>query len=134
VQSFEITLILLGYLIHSHRYLRTEPTSCFGEIQALIVTQLCLTGSLSIVIVFMHPKHDSHAAMLNFVNHLRKDGWIIMDTSITYSDFGDSFSGGYRIIIAIHQNTEASCPPFEVVALPLCAPKPLSTYLWAPFN
>ncbi len=43
VQSSGITSILLGYLIHSHRYLMTKPTSCFWEIQALIITQLRLT-------------------------------------------------------------------------------------------
>ncbi len=43
MQSSGITSILLGYLIHSHRYLKTKPTSRFWEIQALIVTQLRLT-------------------------------------------------------------------------------------------
>ena len=43
VRSSGITSILLGYLIHSHRYLTTKPTSCFWEIQASIVTQLRLT-------------------------------------------------------------------------------------------
>jgi hypothetical protein len=105
VQSSGITSILLGYLIHSHRYLTTKPTSRFWEIQASIVTQLRLTRSLSIVMAFVHPEHDSCAVTLNFVNWLRKDGWIITDTSITYSNFGNSVSGGCRFIVAIHQNT-----------------------------
>jgi hypothetical protein len=134
VQSSVITSILLGYLIHSHRYLTTKPTSHFWEIQASIVTQLRLTQSLSIVMAFVHPEHDSRAVTLNFVNWLRKDGWIITNTSIAYSDFGDSVCGGCRFIVAIHHNTEASCPPFKVVALPHCMPNPLSTYMWAPFN
>jgi hypothetical protein len=54
---------------------------------------------------FVHPEHDSPAVTLNFVNWLRKDGWIITDTSITYSNFGNSVSGGCRFIVAIHQNT-----------------------------
>ena len=112
VWSSGITSILSGYLIHSQRYLKTEPTSLFWEIQASIVTKLRLTRSLSIVMAFMHPEHDSRAYTLNFVNWLRKDGWIITDTSITYSDFGDSVSGGCRFVVAIHQNTEAPCPPF----------------------
>jgi hypothetical protein len=134
VRSSGITSILLGYLIHSHRYLTTEPTSRFWEIQALIVMQLRLTRSLSIIMAFMHPEHDSRAVTLNFVNWLRKDGWIITDTSIMYSNFGDSVSGGCRFIVAIHHNTEASCPPFKVVAPPHRTPNPLSTYMWAPFN
>jgi hypothetical protein len=105
VRSSGITSILSGYLIHSHRYLTTKPTSCFWEIQASIVTQLRLTQSLSIVMAFVHPEHDSRAVTLNFVNWLRKDGWIITDTSITYSNFGNSVSGGCRFIVAIHQNT-----------------------------
>ena len=94
MHSSGITSIISGYLIHSHRYLSTKPTSRFGEIQALIVTQLRLTRSLSIVMALMHPEHDSHAVTQNLVNQLRKDGWIITDTSITYSDFGNSVSGG----------------------------------------
>jgi hypothetical protein len=117
VRSSGITSILSGYLIHSHRYLTTEPTSCFGDIQASIITQLCLTRSLSIVMAFVHPKHDSRAVTLNFAHRLRKDGWVITDTSITYSDFGDSVSGGCRFIIAIHQNTEGFLP-----SIPGCGP------------
>ncbi len=43
MRSSGIKSIISGYLIHSHRYLSNKPTSRFGEIQALIVTQLRLT-------------------------------------------------------------------------------------------
>ena len=82
----------------------------------------------------VHPEHDCCEVMLNFVNRLKKDSWIIMDTSMTYSNFGDSVSGGCHFIVTIHQNTEASCPPFQIVVAPPCMPNPLSPYMWAQFN
>ena len=93
MQSSGITSIISGYLIHSHRYLTTKLTSRFWEIQASIVKQLHLIRLLSIAMAFMYPEHDSRAVTLNFVNWLRKDSWIITDTSIMYYDFGDSISG-----------------------------------------
>ncbi len=53
-----VTSKLTGYLIHSHRYSSTEPTSRFWEIQFNIVHQLRIIWLLSIVVAFIHHDHD----------------------------------------------------------------------------
>jgi hypothetical protein len=88
-----ITSKLAGYIIHSHRYTSTESTSRFWNIQSNIVRQLCIIWSLSIIIAFVHPNQGSMVS-LTFVKHLHADGWIIMDTNISYPNFGDSIPGG----------------------------------------
>jgi hypothetical protein len=75
--------------------------------------QLRLIRSLSIFTAFVHPDHDGRAVSLGFVVRLRKDGWIISDTNISYAAYGDSVAGTCRLIVGIHSNTERSCAPLD---------------------
>jgi hypothetical protein len=108
-----ITSKLAGYMIHSHSYTTSKPTTHFWDIQASIVTQLRLIWLLSIVLAFVHPDHDSHAVSNGFLQRLCKDGWVCSDTVVSYPDFGDSVSKSCCLIAAVHSNTEPSCKPIE---------------------
>ncbi len=79
-----VTSPMTGYLIHSHRYIRTEPTHRFWDIQAQIVAQLCIIHALSMVVAFVHPDHDCRAVGINFTQHLRSAGWVLSDTTILF--------------------------------------------------
>jgi hypothetical protein len=129
-----ITSNLTGYLIHSHWYSSTEPTSSFWEIQFNIMHQLCIIWLLSIVVAFVHPDQDCHAASQSFVNQLSDDGWIVTDAPISFHDFGDSFAGLCQLIIAVHLNTKAKCKPFTLITLPSVPSRPIGCFTWAPFN
>ncbi len=125
---------LTGYMIHSHRYTTSEPTTCFWDIQSSIVTQLWLIWLLSIVLAFVHPDHDSRAVSNGFFQRLRKDGWVCSDTVVSYPNFGDSVSGSCRLIAAVHSNTDPSCKPIEFKTPPPTPSRWIRRFLWAPFN
>jgi hypothetical protein len=118
IRSSGITSQLMGYTIHSHRYVSSKPTSRFWEIQFNIVKQLRLIRSLSIVVAFVHPDHDCRAVSLSFQKRLRTDGWIISDKTISYPDYGDSTPGSCRLILGVHSNTKPSCTAIELIPPP----------------
>jgi hypothetical protein len=86
------------------------------------------------VIAFVHPDHDCRAVGINFTQRLRSVGWVLSDTTISFPSFGDSVSGSCRLIVAIHSNAEADCCAFEIKTPPQIKPKPITRYIWAPFN
>jgi hypothetical protein len=108
-----ITSKLTRCMIHSHCHTTSKPTTCFWDIQASIVTQLRLIRSLSIVLAFVHPDHDSRTVSNGFLLRLRKDGWVCSDMVVSYPNFGDSVSGSCHLIAAVHSNTKSSCKPIE---------------------
>jgi hypothetical protein len=114
VRGSGITSKLTRYMIHSHCYTTSKPTTCIWDIQASIVTQLWLIWLLSIVLAFVHPDHDSCAVSNRFLQRLHKDRWVCSDTVVSYPDFGDSISGGCCLIAAVYSNTKPSCKPIEV--------------------
>ena len=58
-----------GYLIHSHRYQTSAPTTAFWAIQTLIVIQLQAIRRLQAFIACVHPDHDSRSVS-KFVTQL----------------------------------------------------------------
>ncbi len=58
-----------GYMIHSHQFQFSKPTSAFWALQTSIVTQLHAIQSLSLFVAFVHPDHDGRS-VLRFVNDL----------------------------------------------------------------
>ena len=125
---------MTGYLIHSHRYTTSEPTSKFWELQASIVTQLRLIRSISIVVAFVHPDHDRRAVSTGFAAKLRTDGWLLSNTPILYPSFGDSIAGSCRLLIGVHSNTEVKRNPITIKTPPTCTSWCIGQFLWAPFN
>ncbi len=83
---------------------------------------------------FVHPDHDCHAVSQAFVKCLRIDGWVITNVPVSHPNFGDSFIGHCRLIVAIHLNTKPKCEAFALHTPPLVLPKPLARFLWEPFN
>ena len=71
----------------------TLTTQGDDQMAEQIVKQLHITRSLSIVVAFIHPAHDSRAVSVAFVKTLQSDGWLITDTSVSFQDYGDSISG-----------------------------------------
>jgi hypothetical protein len=134
IRGSGITAPMSGYLIHSNCYTSTEPTSRFWEVQVNIVIQICLLRSLSIVVALVLPDHHGRAVYLNFVQHLRMDGWIFSDTHITFTEYGDSVAGSCRLLIAIHSNTEEGCHPINIKTPPSLVPYPIAQFMWALFN
>jgi hypothetical protein len=134
IRGSGITLKMAGYIIHSHWYTSTEPTSRFLDIQSNIMRQLCITQSLSIVIAFVHLDYNCRAVSLTFVKCLHADGWIINDTNISYPTFGDSILKGCQLFVGVCSNTEPTCQAFELKTMPSIPFLPLAHFIWAPFN
>jgi hypothetical protein len=93
IRASGVTSPMTGYVIHLHRYTSTEPTHRFWEIQAQIVIQLQIICALSMVVTFIYPDRDCCAVVINFTQRLRSDGWVISNTQIAFTSFGDSVSG-----------------------------------------
>jgi hypothetical protein len=62
-----------GYLIHSHGYQSSKPTTTFWLLQASVVEQLHAIQKLRLFIVFIHPDYDGRS-MTKFVVQLHLQG------------------------------------------------------------
>ncbi len=125
---------LAGYIIHSHRYTHTEPTSRFWDIQSNIVRQLRIIQSLSSIIAFVHLDHNCRMVSLTFFKCLHADGWIIRDTNISYPTYGDSIPGGCWLIVGVYSITEPTYQAFELKRLLSIPFWSLVHFIWALFN
>jgi len=103
-------------------------------LQLQIVKQLRITRSLSIVVAFIHPAHDSRSVSLAFVKPLQSDGWLVTDISVSFRDYGDSVSGSSRLLLAVHTTTETGATPINIKPPPPVPHKPIGQFVWAPFN
>ncbi len=121
-------------MIHSKRFTSTKPTSHFWQLQAAIVKELWLLRSLSIVIAFVHPNHDSRVVSHQFIAWIKSDGWLVSDHQITFTEFGGTIANGCRLVVAVHSHMEEKCSPLKIIPPPPIQPNHLSAYQWAPFN
>ncbi len=64
-----------SYMIHSHQFQSSKPTSAFWELQTSIVTQLHTICSLSLFVSFVNPDHDSRS-ILCFIKDLSRTWWV----------------------------------------------------------
>ncbi len=134
IKTCGITSKLSGYVIHSKGFTTTKPTSRFGQIQAAIVKELRLVRSLSLVVAFVHPNHDSRAVSHQFITRVKSDGWLVSDRQVSFTEFGDSIVDSCRLIIIVHSHMEEKCSSLQIITPPSIPPKRLSSYQWAPFN
>jgi len=122
-----------GYLIHSHRYQSSKPTSAFWGIQASIVRQLQLIRRLTLFVAFVHPDHDGRSVS-KFVSQLKSNGWITSTTACTFPALGDSVIGSTSVIVGIHDSTQSKVEPLTFRFPPSPKPLPLAAFIWQPFN
>jgi hypothetical protein len=83
------TSVIHGYLIHSPHFQTSKMTTTFWELQAAIIFQLCLICLLSIIIVIIHPDHDSPSVKA-FSAKLKSSGWILSSTDVHFPALGKS--------------------------------------------
>jgi hypothetical protein len=74
IKTCGITSKLSGYVIHSKCFTTTKPTRRFWQIQAAIVKELRLVRSLSLVVAFVHPNHNSRTVSHQFITWIKSDG------------------------------------------------------------
>ena len=96
--------------------------------------ELRLIRSLSIVVAFVHPDHDSRAVSHQFIARIKLDGWLVSDRQVSFTEFGDTVADSCRLIVAVHSHTEEKCSPLQIITPPPVQPNRLSSYQWAPFN
>lgn len=127
------TTPLHGYLIHSHRFSSTDPTTKFWQLQSAIVEQLYTINQLSMVVAVVHPDHDGRSVS-QFSSRLSQSGWHVSTTTLRYTDFGDSIVDSTSVILAVHSGTTASASCLQLKQPPAVPPRPLSEFTWPPFN
>ena len=98
--------IISGYFINSYCFRTSEITSSFWKLQLLIIAQLRLIRSLSVVVAIVIPNHDGRAVK-SFAIGLEAAHWKVSKQSISYLNIGDSISDSCSVITAVH----SSCAP-----------------------
>ncbi len=96
--------------------------------------ELRLVRSLSLVVAFVHPDHDSRAVSHQFITWIKSDGWLVSNRQVSFTEFGNSVVDSCRLIIAVHSHTEEKCSSLQIITPPSIPPNRLSSYQWAPFN
>ncbi len=112
-----------GYLVHSHRYQSSKPTTTFWSLQASLVEQLCAIRKLHLFVAFIHPDHDG-CSVTKFVTRMHPQGWIISKSVI----------GTCSVLIGIHNSTQLKVKPLLFCMPPTRRPLSLSSFIWQPFN
>jgi hypothetical protein len=125
--------LLNGYLIHSHRYQASEPTTAFWSLEASIVAQLQAIWKLRMFVAFVHPDNDSRSVS-KFVTQLFNSGWVISSTKCSFPDYGDSVVGTMTIVVGVHMNTQSKVDAMMFRTPPSSQPLPLAVFVWQPFN
>jgi hypothetical protein len=122
-----------GYLIHSHHYQASEPTTAFWSLQASIVAQLQAIWKLRMFVAFVHPDHNS-CSVSKLVTQLSNPGWVISSTKCSFPDYGDSIVGTTTIVVGVHMNTQSKVDAMMFRTPPSSQPLPLAAFVWQPFN
>jgi hypothetical protein len=103
------------------------------QVQAAIISQLCLIRSLLIIIAVIHPDHNGRSAK-SFSLNLRSNGWVISSTDVFYTDLGNTIAGSCCLIIAIHSSCALMVTPLLLKWPPLVPIRPIGEFIWEPFN
>jgi hypothetical protein len=122
-----------GYLIHSHCYQTSEPTSTFWAIQASIVLQLQSIQRLNLFVAFVHPDHDGRSVS-KLVSQLKFSGWVISTLKCLFPNYGDSIIGTASIIVGVHDSTQSWVEPVLFRIPPSPRPLPLAAFIWQLFS
>jgi hypothetical protein len=122
-----------GYLIHSHRYQTSQPTTAFWAIQTSIVTQLQAIRKLRMFVAFVHPDHNCRSVS-KFVTQLSTLGWVISSMKCSFPDYGDSVIGTTTVVVGVHSNSQSKVNALSFRTPPAPKPLPLAAFVWQPFN
>ncbi len=121
------------YMIHSHWFQSSKPTTTFWLLQTSIITQLHIIRLLTLFVAYVHPDHDGRSVS-RFVSDLSKTGWVISSTKLEFSSFGDSIVGTTTMIVEVHNSTESTVDKFHLRIPPSTPPQRLQSLLWNSFN
>jgi hypothetical protein len=133
IQASGDTSVINGYLIHSPRFQMSEMTTAFWQVQAAIISQLCLIRLLLMIIAMIHPDRNGRS-IKTFSSNLRSNRWVISSTNVFYLDLGNTIAGSCHLIIAIHSSCAATVTLLLLKWPPLVPIRPLGEFIWEPFN
>jgi hypothetical protein len=95
--------------------------------------QLRLIRYLLVLITIIMPDHDGRSVK-SFIQRLSTAHWKVSSRDISYPEIGDSIVDSCRIIIAIHLSSALVVEPIVLKTPPAVQPRPITSYLWEPFN
>ena len=120
--------IISGHLINSYCFQTSEVTLSFWKLQLLIIAQLCLIWSLSIVVAIVIPNHDGWAVK-SFTKGLEAAHWKVSLRAVSYLDLGDSISNSCSVITAVHSSCTSNVDLLVLKFPPSGAPHPLNSFI-----
>ena len=133
IRSSGHTSLLHGYMIHSPHLVGREANSKFWDLQSAVIDQLRTIRRLQCFAVFLHPRHDSNPVR-RFKSKLTRGGWVLSETPVHYPNYGDSVCDRCTVITGFHDSTASTVAAMNAPTPPNTYPKPLSHFLWAPFD
>ena len=122
-----------GYLIHSLRFKDSDTTSTFWQLQAAIIAQLRSIRNLQLFVRIVIPDHDGKCVK-SFTGTLKRAGWVLSSSNVSFPDIGDSVAGECRFIIGVHTSSTSVVEPLMLTMPPATSCKRVSDFLWEPFN
>jgi hypothetical protein len=105
----------------------------FWQLQAAIISQLCLIHLLLIIIAIIHSDHDD-CTVKRFSAKLKWSGWILSSMDVHFPALGNSIVGSYCVITAVHSSCASRIKPMLLKNFPPVPPCPLGKFIWEPFN
>ncbi len=79
------------------------------------------------------PDHDGRSVQ-TFVKGLKAAHWKVISREVSYPNIGDSIVDSCSIITAIHSSCASTVNPIVLKTPPKTTPRPISAFIWEPFN
>ncbi len=125
--------VIHGYLINSYCLRTSAVTLSFWKLQLLIVAQLCLIWSLSIVVAIVIHDHEGRAVK-SFVKGLGAAHWKVSSQAVLYLEIGDSIANSCMVITAVHSSCASNIDSLVLKSPPAMTPLSISLYVCEPFD
>jgi hypothetical protein len=82
--------------------------------------------------VIVIPNHDGRSVQ-TFIKGL-KAAQKVTSREVSYSDISDSIADFYSVITAVHSSCASNVDQIVLKTLPRTMPRPISAFIWEPFN
>jgi hypothetical protein len=117
----------------SYRIQTSEVTTLFWKLQLSIIAHLRLVRLLSVIVAIVIPDHDDHS-ISTFTKGLKAAHWKVTSREVSYSNIDNTIANSCSIITAVHSSCASNVDPIIFKTPPRTTPRPISAFIWEPFN
>ena len=85
------------------------------------------------LLVYVHPSCDMTMAV-GFRHAVQRTGWTFSTTDVYYPDVGDTVADSGTFFVGVHKQASMDHSAIAVPFPPATKPKPLASFVYAPFD